>query len=151
MLTCSIQEVGYGFEQLDSQGATDYPSFMRAFDTFPWVAQHAEWNELQDGPLPALVLWHAGDQRELWISALSDAHSDGFQLNAVSMRMKKGLFGIGSGKLAQDVETIDVRKRADVDTLCRLFCDRQYDELDRLVARHAARNADGDRDRDSDD
>ncbi|WP_175782943.1 hypothetical protein [Burkholderia anthina] len=142
MLTYSTQKVGYDYNQLDPEGATDYASFTQAFDAFPWVAQHTEWNVLQDGPLPALVLQHAGDQRELWISALRDAHADGFQLNAVSMRMKKGLFGMGKAKLEQTVETIDVRKRVDVDTLCRLFCDRHYDELDRLVARHAARNAD---------
>ncbi len=140
MLTYSIQKVGYQFDQLDSQGATDYPSFTQAFDVFPWAAQHAEWDDTQEGPLLALVLQHADDQRELWVTALSDAHADGFQLNAVSMRMKKGLFGIGKGKLEQHVDTIDVDTRADVDTLCRLFCDRQYDELDRLVARHAERN-----------
>jgi hypothetical protein len=140
MLTYSIQKVGYDFKQLDPQGATDYASFTQAFDAFPWAAQHAEWDDTQDGPLPALVLQHADDQRELWVTALSDAHADGFQLNAVSMRMKKGLFGIGKGKLEQHVDTIDVRKRTDVDALCRLFCDRQYDELDRLVAGHAERN-----------
>ncbi|MDP9581455.1 UNVERIFIED_ORG: hypothetical protein J2791_000736 [Burkholderia contaminans] len=140
MLTYSIQKVGYDFNQLDQQGATGYASFVHAFDAFPWVAQHVEWNETQDGPLPALVLQHADDQRELWVTALTDALSDGFQLNAVAMRMKKGLFGIGKGKLEQQVDTIDVDSRADVDTLCRLFCDRQYDELDRLVARHAERN-----------
>ncbi|MBN3774509.1 MULTISPECIES: hypothetical protein [Burkholderia] len=140
MLTYSIQKVGYDFKQLDPQGATDYPSFTQAFDAFPWAAQHAEWDDKQDGPLPALVLQHADDQRELWVTALSDAHADGFQLNAVSMRMKKGLFGIGKGKLEQQVDTIDVRKRTDVDTLCRLFCDRQYDELDRVVAQHVERN-----------
>lgn len=74
------------------------------------------------------------------VTALTDAHSDGFQLNAVAMRMKKGLFGIGKGKLEQQVDTIDVRKRVDVDALCRLFCDRQYDELGQRVARHVRRS-----------
>ncbi|CAB3753211.1 hypothetical protein B7G54_21690 [Burkholderia puraquae] len=140
MLTYAIQKAGYEFDRLDPQGATDYASFVRAFDAFPWAAQHAERDDTQEGPLPALVLQHAGDQRELWVTALSDAHADGFQLNAVSMRMKKGLFGIGKGKLEQHVDTIDVGSRADVNTLCRLFCDRQYDELDLLVARHVERN-----------
>ncbi len=140
MLTYSVQKVGYAFDQLDPQGATDYASFTQAFDAFPWAAQHAEWDDTQEGPLPALVLQHEDDQRELWVTALSNAQSDGFQLNAVSMCMKKGLFGIGKGKLEQHVDTIDVDTRADVDTLCRLFCDRQYDELDGLVARHAERN-----------
>ncbi|MBJ9592068.1 hypothetical protein [Burkholderia seminalis] len=150
MLTYSIQKVGYDYKQLDPQGATDYASFTHAFDAFPWAAQHAEWDETQEGPLPALVLQHAGDQRALWVTALSDARSGGFQLNVVSMRMKKGLFGIGKGTLEQHVDTIDVDTRADVDTLCRLFCDRQYDELDRRVARHAERNRFDD-DNDNDD
>lgn len=141
MLTYSVQKVGYDFDQLDPQGATDYASFMHAFDAFPWVEQHAQWDDTQTGPLPALVLQHADDQRELWVTALSDAHASGFQLFAVSMRMKKGLFGLGKGKLERNVDTIDVESRADVDTLCRLFCDRRYDELDRLAARHAERSA----------
>ncbi|KFG97548.1 hypothetical protein GQ56_0108355 [Burkholderia paludis] len=138
MLTYSVQKVGYDFNQLDPQGATDYASFTQAFDAFPWPAQHAEWDEAQEGPLPALVLQQADDQRELWVTALGDAHAEGFQLHAVSMRVKKGLFGIGKEKQERYVETIDVEKRADVDALCRLFCERQYDELDRLVARLAA-------------
>ncbi|WP_321918676.1 hypothetical protein [Burkholderia cepacia] len=148
MLTYAIQKTGYDYTQLDPQGATDYASFTRAFDTFPWAAQHAEWDDTQEGPLPALVLQRADDQRELWVTALSDAHADGFQLNAVSMRMKKGLFGIGKGKLERHVDTIDVDTRAEVDTLCRLFCDRRYDELDQLVARHAERNRFDDNDDD---
>ncbi|KVL44541.1 hypothetical protein WT01_02000 [Burkholderia cepacia] len=140
MLTYAIQKTGYDYNRLDPQGATDYASFTRAFDTFPWAAQHAEWDVTQEGPLPALVLQQADDRRELWVTALSDAHADGFQLNAVSTRMKKGLFGFGKEKPEQYVDTIDVDTRAEVDTLCRLFCDRRYDELDRLVAQHAQRN-----------
>ncbi|KVK75124.1 hypothetical protein WS90_28830 [Burkholderia cepacia] len=140
MLTYAIQKTGYDHNRLDPQGATDYASFTRAFDTFPWAAQHAEWDVTQEGPLPALVLQQADDRRELWVTALSDAHADGFQLNAVSTRMKKGLFGFGKEKPEQHVDTIDVDTRAEVDTLCRLFCDRRYDELDRLVAQHAQRN-----------
>ncbi|CAM2167486.1 hypothetical protein BC2230_10411 [Burkholderia cepacia] len=63
MLTYSTQKVGYDYNQLDSEGATAYPSFTQAFDAFPWAAQHTEWNELQDGPLHALVRQHGGDQR----------------------------------------------------------------------------------------
>lgn len=144
MLTYSIQKVGYDFEQLDAQGTTDFPSFMTAFDTFPWAAQHGEWSETQDGPIPALVLQHADDQRELWVSALGDEPTCGFQLNSVSMRPRKGLFGMGKEKLEQHVATIDVRKRTDVDTLCLLFCDRQYAELDRLVARFVEQNLEDD-------
>ncbi|WP_235362702.1 hypothetical protein [Burkholderia sp. A9] len=62
MLTDSIQKAGYDFEQRDPPGATDYPSFTQAFDAFPRIAQHAEGNELQDGPLPARVLQHDDDR-----------------------------------------------------------------------------------------
>ncbi|MBR7985493.1 hypothetical protein KDX04_06620 [Burkholderia cenocepacia] len=75
----------------------DYYSFTPAFELFPG-AQHVEWSASQDGSLPALVLQHADDQRELWGSALSAAHCSGFQLNVVARCMKKGLFGIGKGK-----------------------------------------------------
>lgn len=142
MLTYSIQKAGYDFTQLDPQGATDFPSFMNAFDAFPWAAQYIEWNETQEGPIPALVLQQTDDRRELWVSALSDDLTRSFQLNSVSMRTKKSLFG--KEKLEQDVATIDVRRRADVDVLCRLFCEGQYAELDRLVAQFVERNQEDD-------
>lgn len=144
MLSYSIQKVGYDFRQLDSQGATDLASFMSAFDTFPWAAQYVEWNETQEGPLPALVLQDTDDRRELWVSALSDDLTRSFQLNSVSMRLRKSLFGMGKEKLDEDVATFDVDSRADVDMLCRLFCERQYVELDRLVAQFVERNREDD-------
>jgi hypothetical protein len=142
MLTYSIQKAGYDFQQLDAQGGTDFRSFMAAFDAFPWGAQYAEWNETQEGPIPALVLQETDDRRELWVSALSDDLTRSFQLNSVTTRARKGLFG--KEKLEQDVATIDVKKRDDVETLCQLFCDRQYAELDRLVDEFVARNLEDD-------
>jgi len=147
MLTYAIQKTGYDYEQLDPQGATDYAGFIRALESFPWAEQLALWNETQDGPLPGLVLQNAEDQRELWISVLGTELDDSFQLNAVSMREKKGLFGMGKPKMERDVTTFDVDERTDVDRLCQLFCSRHYAPMDLEVARLAelARERDEDR------
>lgn len=141
MLTCAIQKTGYDYQQTDPQGATDLVAFMAAIDAFPWAEQHREWDERQDGPLPAVVLRNEPDQRELWVTALGSDRAGSYQLQAVSMQMRKGFFG--KAKLEQDATVVDARSRAEVDRLCELFCDGQYDAFDREVARLAARDSDG--------
>ncbi|GAB2871896.1 hypothetical protein GCM10027093_04410 [Paraburkholderia jirisanensis] len=145
MLTYSIQKVGYDYQQLDAQGETDFTSFIAAFEAFPWGEQYREWNETQDGPLPALVLQYKEDGRELWVSALSNDLTRDFQLNSVSMRTKKGLFGIGKETQQQHVETFDIRLRDDVDALCLAFCQRQFEEVDRLARWYVENDLENDR------
>jgi hypothetical protein len=145
MLTYSIQKVGYDYQQLDAQGETDFTSFIAAFEAFPWGEQYREWNETQDGPLPALVLQFKEDGRELWVSALSDDLTRDFQLNSVSMRTKKGLFGKETQQ--QNVETFNIRYREDLNTLCLAFCQRQFEEVDRLARRHVENDLENDRTR----
>jgi hypothetical protein len=140
MLTCAIQKTGYDYQQTDPQGATDLVAFMAAIDAFPWAEQHREWDEQQDGPLPAVVLRNEPDQRELWVTALGSDRAGSYQLQAVSMQMRKGFFG--KAKLEQDATVVDARSRAEVDRLCELFCDGQYEAFDREVARLAARDSD---------
>lgn len=140
MLTCAIQKTGYDYQQTDPQGATDLVAFMAAIDAFPWAEQHREWDEQQDGPLPAVVLRNEPDRRELWVTALGSDRAGSYQLQAVSMQMRKGFFG--KAKLEQDATVVDARSRAEVDRLCELFCDGQYEAFDREVTRLAARDSD---------
>ncbi|MBA1362946.1 hypothetical protein [Burkholderia gladioli] len=147
MLTYAIQKTGYDYAQLDSQGNTDFDGFIGALERFPWSAQLARWNEVQDGPLPAMVLSNEADRRELWISALGAGLADSFQLNVVAMREKKALFGLGKPKLDREVTSFEVYARADLDRLCRLFCNAQYADLDREVAKLAELDREADDDR----
>ncbi|MEZ2297985.1 hypothetical protein [Variovorax sp. RCC_210] len=140
MLTCAIQKTGYDYQQTDPQGVTDLVAFMAAIDAFPWAEQHREWDEQQDGPLPAVVLRNEPDQRELWVTALGSDRAGSYQLQAVSMQMRKGFFG--KAKPEQDATVVDARSRAEVDRLCELFCDGQYEAFDRGVARLATRDSD---------
>ena len=92
MLTYAIQHVGDNLP-LEPQGATDFLAFRQAIDAFPWAAEHAKWDELQEGPFPALVLQNTAEQRELWVTALgADVRVD-FELQSVSMRLSKSFFG----------------------------------------------------------
>lgn len=138
MLTYAIQRVGYDYKQTDPQGETNLIAFMAAIDAFPWTEQLALWDEQQDGPLPTLVLQKEPDQRELWISALGDERNRSYQLQSVSIQMRKGFFG--KAKPEQDAAVVDECSRAEVDRLCELFCDGQYEVFDREVARLAARD-----------
>lgn len=138
MLTFAIQKTGYDYHQTDPQGETDLVAFQSAIDAFPWAEQHQAWEEEQEGPLPALVLQNEADQRALWVTALGTDRAGSYQLQSVSMKLRKGFFG--KGKLEQDATVVDARSRAEVDRLCELFCDVQYEALDREVARLAERN-----------
>ncbi|MEK6346525.1 MAG: hypothetical protein V4764_03535 [Burkholderia sp.] len=135
MLTYAIQKTGDDYSQLDPQGPIDYAGFIHALEQFPRAQQLAQWDDDQSGPLPALVLRHGGDQRELWVSALGAGLGEDFQLNAVAMREKKPRFGFGKPSIEKDVVTFDVESRADVDRLCQLFCSAQYAAFDEDVAR----------------
>ena len=138
-MTYAIQRVGYDYKQTDPQGETNLIAFMAAIDAFPWAEQLAQWDEQQDGPLPTLVLQNESDQRELWISALGEGRNLSYQLQSMSMQMRKGFFG--KAKLEQDVTVVDESSRGEVDRLCELFCDGQYEVFDREVARLAARDS----------
>ena len=141
MLTHAVQKVGDDHQRSEPLGETNFIDFRAAIDAFPWAAQHAAWDVQQDGPLPALVLQNQADQRELWVTALGADLTGEYQLQSVSMQLRKGFFG--KAKLEQDAEIVDAPGRAEVDRLCELFCDRQYEALDREVARLATRDSDG--------
>ena len=140
MLTYALQKVGDDLP-LEPQGATDFFAFRQAVDAFPWVAQHALWEE-QDGSFPAVVLQDATAQRELWITLLGkgDDLSGEYMLQSVSMQFRKGFFG--KGKMVQDASLADVPSRVALDRLCELFCDGQFEALDREIARLPLRGDD---------
>jgi len=132
-LTYAIQKVGNDYNQTDPQGPIDFDGYMQALDEFPWAAQHLQWNETQDGPLPSLVLQNEDEKRELWVGALGGDPAGSYQLHAVSMQLRKSLFG--KDKLKQDVTTVDVDDREETNALCRLFFEGRYAELDAAIAR----------------
>lgn len=133
MLTHALQKVGDDLP-LEPQGATDFLAFRQAIDAFPWLDQHALWAE-QDGALPAVVLQDAAAQRELWVTVLGkgDDLSGEYLVHSVSMQFRKSFFG--KGKMVQDITLADVPSRVELDRLCELFCDGQYEALDREIAR----------------
>jgi len=141
MLTYALQKVGDDLP-LEPQGATDFMAFRQAVDVFPWVVEHALWDERQHGALPAVVLQDATAQRELWVTLLGDGSDLGaaYLVQSVSMRLRKSLFG--KGKMSQDITVADAPGRAEVDRLCELFCDGAYEALDREVAGLAAQSDD---------
>ncbi|MGJ7490830.1 hypothetical protein [Variovorax sp. ZT4R33] len=141
MLTHAFQKVGDDLPA-EPQGATDFMAFRHAIDAFPWVAEHALWDEQQEGALPAVVLQNVAAQRELWVTLLGDGADLGgaYLIQSVSMQFRKSLFG--KGKMAQDAAVVDVPSRAAVDRLCELFCDSAYEALDREVARLSAQGRD---------
>jgi hypothetical protein len=127
--TYALQKTGYAYDQTDPQGPTDLDGFMRALDAFPWTEQLVAWDELQDGPLPGLVLTHTASKAELWVGAMGLQEISGYQLHYASMQVKKAMFGMGKEKEHRVVITADVDTRQEADDLCRLFYEGQTDAL----------------------
>lgn len=144
--THAIQKAGDAAEHTDPQGPIDLAGFLRAVDAFPWREQLAAWDELQDGPLPALVLQNTANQAELWVSALGSGEITGYQLHLMRMKLRKAFFGMGQEKLAQQVTTASVDTRQDVDRLCGLFHDQRLEVLEEEMQRleEAERNRNDD-------
>lgn len=138
MPTYAIQRVSND-SPIDIPGETDFDSFMQVVEAFPWAAQHRQWNETQEGPLPAVVLQDKLNLRELWVISLGAEPNTSWLLHAVSMQLKKPFFG--KAKLEQDRVTLDLDRRGEVDLLCRFFCESRYEELDRTVAELAKRDS----------
>ncbi|MDR2296950.1 MAG: hypothetical protein LBE30_01210 [Comamonas sp.] len=143
MLSYSIQKVGSNFDTVEPQGPIDLAGMLRAIDEFPWCEQLRDWNEEQEGPLPALVLESEADQRQLWITALGEGLGQDFQLQSVATQTRKGLFG--KSRQDRNVLVFDVFGRSALNQLCALFCEREFDALDH-EAQRLARQAEDDED-----
>lgn len=139
MLTYAIQKSRYDYGQLDQQGVINFDGFMHAIDTFPWAEQLLAWDEVQDGPLPSLVLQNEKAERELWVMVIGSDLGNSFQVTAVWMRPHKGLFGLGKEKMVKETVTIDIDQRQELNQLCQLFFASQYEDLEREVARFSER------------
>lgn len=135
MLSYAIQKVGFDFDQLEPQGPIDLTGMLRAIDGFPWREQLQDWNEEQDGPLPALVLECEAERRQLWITALGEGLGQDFQLQSVSTQVRKGLFG--KPRQERNVLVFEVFSRSTLNQLCALFCEREFDALDQEAQRLA--------------
>ncbi|MDA7415304.1 hypothetical protein PGB34_02905 [Xenophilus arseniciresistens] len=135
MLSHAVQYVGDAYDHSTPLGPIDGAGFKAAIDDFPWAAQHAQWDKAQEGPLPCLILRAEVDQRELWVTALGGEPGDAYQLQSVSIQMRKSLFG--KPKAQHDATAFDVDDRATVDQLIDLFASASYAQLDAQVQRLA--------------
>ncbi len=133
MLSHAVQYVGDAYDHSTPLGPVDGPGFKAALDDFPWAAQHAQWDKVQEGPMPCLILRAEADQRALWVTAQGGDPQDGYQVQSVSVQMRKSLFG--KPKPVQDATAVDVEDRATLDRLIDLFSSARYEQLDAEVAR----------------
>ncbi|RYX89574.1 MAG: hypothetical protein EOO28_32580 [Comamonadaceae bacterium] len=145
----AIQKTGYEARQTDPRGPVDLDGFIRALDAFPWIDQHIAWDELQDGPLPSIVLQNTADRSELWVTALASPSGSGpisdpdqwilteYQLHYMSIKPRKSLFGFGKETLSETFESAEVETREQMIALCRLFYEGRQDELDRALKKAA--------------
>ena len=147
--THAIQKTGYDARQTDPQGPVDLDGFIRALDAFPWIEQHIAWDELQDGPLPSIVLQNTADKSELWVTALASPSGSGpindpdvwilteYQLHYMSIKPHKALFGFGKETLRETYESGTVETREQMIALCQLFYEGRQEELDRSLKKAA--------------
>ena len=128
--TWNVQLAGYNHNQADQKGETDYQSFIKEFETFPWIDQIEKANQYQDKVSPTLSVKDLKTEKDFWISMAGDKINHGYIIGYIYPKVKKGLFGLGKPK---QIRWLEIRLTEDtqiVKELIKLFFDRNYNDFE---------------------
>ena len=119
--TLREQRAGYDFSRFDEKGTTDFSSFIKEFEAFPWEEELQTYNQINQGVPASLYVKDSTNNTCLWVS-LSGVNDNPFYLIGYIFDKKpKGFLGIfGKGKAQRWMEMYAVYKKADL---------REYFEL----------------------
>lgn len=127
--TWNIQKAGYKFDQYDLKGQTDYQTFIREFELFPWKEQLKKANENPNKVSPTLAVKDEKESKTFWVSIAGDHKEQGYIIGYIYPKMKKGFFGLGKEKEVRWLEMFLTQDAELIKKLYRLQFDRQYDKL----------------------
>jgi hypothetical protein len=92
--TYQVELAGYEFGQADQKGETDYDSFIKSFEEFPWNDQVEKANKSQK-VFPTLTVNDNEKNEALWVSAMGDSRTQTFLIGYVYPKEVRGFFGLG--------------------------------------------------------
>jgi hypothetical protein len=92
--TYQVELARYEFGQPDQKGETDYDSFIKSFEEFPWNDQVEKANEIQKVS-PTLTVNNNEKNEGLWVSAMGDSRAQVFLIGYIYPKQVKGFFGFG--------------------------------------------------------
>jgi hypothetical protein len=81
--TCNYQLAGYSFEYRDEMGAIDFPSFVEAFEAFPWGEQMRQREKMTGGCSATISVVDEEQDRVCWVSVMGNDLRPKFLLGLV--------------------------------------------------------------------
>lgn len=81
--TCNYQLAGYAFDYRDEKGTIDFPSFVEAFEAFPWGEQMRQREKMADGCSATLSVVDEEQDFVWWVSVMGNDLRPTFLLGAV--------------------------------------------------------------------
>lgn len=108
--------------QSDKLGATDFRSFAKSFDDFPWNEQ-VETADRLGRVSPTLTVNDNARKQALWVSAMREGNGITFLLGHIYKKEVSRFFGLGQPRMRNWVEIYVVNDRDVVQDCYRLFFD----------------------------
>jgi len=122
--TWNIQMAGYDHNQTDQKGETNYESFFKAFEEFPWMEQIEIANQNPDKVSPTITVKDLKTGKDFWISMAGNKNDFGFIIGYIYPKEKKTLFGFGKVKEIRWLEMYNLEDQNKVKELIKLFFNR---------------------------
>jgi len=127
--TWNIQKAGYEFDQYDLKGKTDYESFIKEFENFPWIDELKKANQNPEKVSPTLSVLDEKENKTFWVSIAGDENEHGYIIGYIYPKMKKGFFGFGKEKEVKWLEMFLTQESKFIKKCYRLQFEREYKKL----------------------
>lgn len=127
--TWNVQKAGYEFDQYDLKGVTDYQTFIREFEQFPWEKELKKSIENPDKVSPTLSVSDEKENKSFWVSIGESQNKSIYIIGYIYPKKKKGFFGLGKEKEVNWLEMFLTQDSELIKKCYRLQFDREYKKL----------------------
>lgn len=129
----NVQMAGYEHSRADQKGETDYQSFQKAFDLFPWNEEIKKANQYPDKASPTITTSDLKSGKDFWISMAENGSESGYIIGYIYPKEKKTFLGFGKIKNIRWLEMFTVEDKNKVDELIKLFFNRNYSSFETSI------------------
>lgn len=121
MFTYNIQLAGYNYNQYDEKGTTDYATFIKVVEQFPWIEQLEKYNDIQQGCSATISVTNLNSYNSLWISITGDSDTNNHIIGYVYPKSVKTFLGLGKEKTKQWVDIYNIDDSVLIKELFAMF------------------------------
>lgn len=119
--TCNYQLAGYLFEYRDEKGAIDFPTFVEAFESFPWGEQMRQREKMAGGCSATISVVDEERNRVCWVSVMGNDRRPTFLLGLVYDKNQRKSARVGVPGVVRWCEVRIAASRRSVPAMFRDF------------------------------